>query len=104
MAQAEHHGEKIPGWKLVEGRSNRKYADVDAVKNTLLAEGYEPEQVLSKPEVLGVSALEKSIGKKAFNELLKDLVIKPVGKPTLVPESDKRPELNSTESAIADFE
>ncbi|MFB7487838.1 DUF2800 domain-containing protein [Bacillus subtilis] len=103
LAQAEHHGEKIPGWKLVEGRSNRKYADKDAVKNTLLAEGYEPEQVLTKPEVLGVSALEKSIGKKAFNELLQDLVIKPAGKPTLVPESDKRPELNSTESAIADF-
>ncbi|MFN2746939.1 DUF2800 domain-containing protein [Bacillus sp. z60-18] len=104
LAQAEHHGEKIPGWKLVEGRSNRKYADKEAVRNTLIAEGFEPDQILTPREVLGVSALEKSIGKKAFNEILQDLVIKPAGKPTLVPESDKRPELNSTESAIADFQ
>ncbi|UAY70706.1 DUF2800 domain-containing protein [Bacillus paralicheniformis] len=104
LAQAEHHGEKIPGWKLVEGRSNRKYADRETVRNTLLAEGFEPDQILTPREVLGVSALEKSIGKKAFNEILQDLIIKPAGKPTLVPESDKRPELNSTESAIADFQ
>ncbi|PLR84634.1 DUF2800 domain-containing protein [Bacillus canaveralius] len=102
LDQAENHGVKFPGWKLVEGRSNRKYTDEQLVAQALLAEGYEEEKIYSK-SLYGISAMEKAIGKKVFVEVLKDLVIKPVGKPTLVPESDKRPELNSTESAIADF-
>ena len=60
----------------------------------------------SSEEVLkGITKMEKLLGKKKFTELLTDaeLVIKPPGKPTLVPESDRRPEINSTASAIEDF-
>lgn len=102
LDQAENHGVRFPGWKLVEGRSNRKYADETAVIQALQAEGYTEEDIYEK-KLFGITAMEKSIGKKTFTELLKDLVVKPTGKPTLVPESDKRPELNSTAAAIADF-
>lgn len=103
LVQAENHGVRFPGWKLVEGRSNRKYADEEAVEQALLAEGYDPETIYEPHKLLGITKLEKTIGKKSFKELLADLVIKPAGKPTLVHESDKRPELNSVESAIEDF-
>jgi len=103
LEQAEQHGTKFPGWKLVEGRSNRKYTDETAVFETLTTEGYEEDRIAPR-KLLTLSNLEKTIGKKQFGDLLGDLVIKPAGKPTLVPESDKRPELNSTDSAAADFE
>ncbi|MED3648530.1 DUF2800 domain-containing protein [Halalkalibacterium halodurans] len=103
LVQAEEHGAKFSGWKLVEGRSNRKYTDEKAVKDRLLSSGYVEDEIFKPREVLGISAMEKTIGKKKFAELLEGLVIKPSGKPTLVPESDKRPELNSIDSAIEDF-
>lgn len=99
--QAEKHGKKVPGWKLVEGRSNRKYADEDKVLEKL-KEDYQLDDIAPR-KILGITAMEKIIGKKTFAERLADLVIKPAGKPTLVPESDKRPELNSTASAQEDF-
>src|SRR5699024_9651498 len=92
--QAEKHGKKVPGWKLVEGRSNRKYADEDMVLEKL-KEDYQLDDIAPR-KILGITAMEKILGKKTFAERLADLVIKPAGKPTLVPESDKRPELNST--------
>lgn len=101
--QAEKHGVKFPGWKLVEGRSNRKYADEEEVSEILRKEGFEEEKIYSK-KLLGITAMEKVVGKKKFGELLKELVIKPAGKPTLVTEDDKRPELNSLGSAINDFQ
>lgn len=100
--QAEKHGVKFCGWKLVEGRSNRKYTDENEVAKTLSTEGYKEDDIYTK-KLLGITAMEKKVGKKKFNELLSDLVIKPNGKPTLVPETDKRPELNSTASAVEDF-
>jgi hypothetical protein len=103
LDQAEKHGVKFPGWKLVEGRSNRIYSDTQAVADTLILEGYE-EKAIHKPlEVLGITAMEKAIGKKKFTELLSDFVVKPSGKPKLAPETDPRPELNSIASAEADF-
>jgi hypothetical protein len=102
LDQAEKHGTKFPGWKLVEGRSNRKYADEEEVAQTLFENGIEEEKIFER-KMLGITAMEKSIGKKVFSELLSDLVVKPTGKPTLVPEGDKRPEINSTASAVADF-
>lgn len=101
LEQAEKHGVKIPGWKLVEGRSNRKYVDEDKVLEKLKA-GYELDRIAPR-KLLGITAMEKEIGKKIFASTLGDLIIKPAGKPTLVPESDKRPELNSTASAQEDF-
>lgn len=103
LDQAENHGVKWPGWKLVEGRSNRKITDEDEAVKVLLAEGIS-EPLLYKPrEVLGITALETLVGKKKFTTLLDHLLEKPPGKPTLVQETDKRPELNTAESAAADF-
>lgn len=102
LKQAEK-GHPIPGWKLVEGRSNRKYADADAVAQKLLSAGVD-EAVIYERSLLGITAMEKAIGKKKFVELLSDLVTKPQGKPTLVREDDKRPALSSVASAAEDFQ
>lgn len=96
------NGKKWDGWKLVEGRSNRKYVDDVKVANTLKGAGYE-EAVLYEKKLYGITAMEKLVGKKKFTELLTDLIEKPQGKPTLVDENDKRPELSSTQSAKDDF-
>lgn len=101
LEQAEKHEVKYPGWKLVEGRSNRKYSDEDKVYETL-KKGYEPDRVAPR-KLLGITAMEKEIGKKIFASALEGLVVKPAGRPTLTPESDKRPELNSIASAQEDF-
>ena len=89
LAQATD-GHSYPGLKLVEGRSNRVFSDIEAVAKAVAEDGKDPY----KPrEVLGITALEKLLGKKRFKELLGHLVSKPEGKPTLVPESDERPAL-----------
>jgi len=103
LEQAEKNGKKWPGWKLVEGRSNRKYLDEIKVADTLKAEGYVDAKIYEPQSLLGITALEKAITKKQFGILLSDLVVKPSGKPTLVPESDKRDEISSTKSATSDF-
>lgn len=103
LDQAVNHGKKWPGWKLVEGRSNRRYKDEAAVAQILLSEGYGEDEIYQK-SLKGISAMEKMLGKKRFAELLGDYVEKPPGKPTLVRQDDKRPELNSIEAAIRDFQ
>lgn len=102
LDQAVNHGVKFPGWKVVEGRSNRRYADEKAVKAVLRDAGYTDDQIL-RMDLRGITDIEKLLGKKRFAELLADYIIKPAGKPTLVPESDKRPEISSKASAAADF-
>jgi hypothetical protein len=102
LAESVNNQKKWPGYKLVEGRSNRVYSDPEKVAGTLLVAGYTKEMIY-KMEILGITAMEKKIGKKDFNVLLSNLIIKPPGKPTLVPESDKRPEYSSTERAAKDF-
>jgi len=84
-------GVQYPGLKLVAGRSNRKYADDAAVAKIVSEAGFDPWE----KKVLGITAMTQQLGKKRFNELLKDLIIKPEGKPVLVPVSDPRPELNN---------
>lgn len=101
--QALNHGKKYEGWKLVEGRSNRKYLDEKKVRETLIEAGYTDEDI-TETKVLGITAMEKAIGKKVFGEVLSELVIKPEGKPVLVPETDKRPEIHTADSAKKDFE
>lgn len=103
LSQAEKHGKTWPGFKLVEGRSNRKYSDQDAVAQRLLSEGV-PEAVIYERSLVGITAMEKAIGKKKFAEVLSDLVVKPAGKPALVPVADKRPALSSVASAAEDFQ
>ena len=102
LDQAVNHGKKWIGWKLVEGRSVRKYRDEQAVQATLVAAGYK-EDLIAPRAVLGITAMEKAITKKGFAAHLQDLVVRPAGKPVLAPEADKRPELSSVASAVADF-
>ena len=87
-------GKEWTGWKLVEGRSNRKYtseADVAAAVESVGLDPYERK-------VLGVTAMQKLLGKTRFEELLSPYIEKPQGKPTLVPESDKRPAMNTAKN------
>jgi hypothetical protein len=102
LTQARDEGQSFPGWKLVAGRSNRKITNADMAASILLDAGF--EEIYKPHELLTLTALEKMVGKKHFSELLDDLIIKPEGKPTLVVETDKRPELSSTGQAIKDFE
>lgn len=103
LHQAVHNGKRWPGYKLVEGRSNRKYADESKVAAKLLSSGI-AEDIIYTKKLIGITALQSEIGKKAFEDLTSGLIIKPAGKPTLVPDTDKRPEYNSVASAQADFE
>lgn len=103
LEQAVNHGARYPGFKLVEGRSCRTYTDEGAVTERLEGAGCAEEDITVK-KLKGITDMEKILGKKRFAELLDGLVIKPAGKPVLVPESDKRPELNTENTARADFE
>lgn len=95
-------GEHYDGWKLVEGRSVRKYTDELKVVEALQKEGFD-EAVLYERKLLGFTAMEKLVGKKKLAEALKGLIEKPAGKPVLVPESDRREAINSAAQAAADF-
>ena len=96
-------GEVFRGWKVVEGRSTRSYLDELKVADKLKAAGFE-DALIYERKLLGVTAMEKVVGKKAFAEILGDLVYKPEGKPVLVPESDKREPLDKSKLAKQDFE
>ena len=87
-------GKEWTGWKLVEGRSNRKYTSESAVAATVEGAGFDPYE----RKVLGVTAMQKLLGKSRFEELLAPYIEKPQGKPTLVPESDKRPAMNTAKN------
>jgi hypothetical protein len=103
LDQAINHGARYPGFKLVEGRSCRTYTDEAAVTERLENAGCSESDITVK-KLKGITDMEKLLGKKRFAELLDGLVIKPAGKPVLVRESDKRPELNTSDTAKADFE
>ena len=83
-------GKTIPGYKLVEGRSVRKFSNEAAVSQAVIQAGFDPYE----KKLLSVTAMTKLLGKKTFNDLLGGLITKPSGKPTLVPIDDTRQELN----------
>lgn len=101
--QALNHGVKWDGYKLVEGRSNRTITNEDGAVTALLHAGYKLKELYKPAELRTITDLEKLMGKKKFTEVLQSYITKPPGKPALVPESDKRPEINSVSSAAADF-
>jgi hypothetical protein len=101
LKQAEK-GTTVPGYKLVEGRSNRKYSDQEAVAQALRAAGV-PDEIAYERSLLGITAMTDALGKKKFADVLGALVTKPEGKPTLVPEGDKRPAIASRATALDDF-
>jgi len=87
-------GKEWHGWKLVEGRSNRRYTNETAVAGAVTDAGFDPYE----HKVLGVTAMQKLLGKSRFDEILAAYIEKPQGKPTLVPESDKRPAINTAKN------
>jgi hypothetical protein len=91
------NGKDYEHFKVVEGRSNRKYTSEDDVARAVEAAGYDPWE----KKLMGVTAMTSLLGKKKFEELLGSLTYKPRGKPALVPKSDKRPAMKN--SAQNDF-
>lgn len=87
-------GTAFPGWKLVEGRSNRRYTSEAAVAAAVEGAGFDPYE----RKVLGITAMQKLLGKSRFEELLAPYIEKPQGRPTLVRSSDKRPEWNTAKN------
>ena len=98
LAAAVKQGRIFPGFKVVEGRSLRKYTDEAALAQVADEAGVD----VWERKVKSITALEKQVGKKRFAELFSDLVHKPAGKPTLVPDTDKRPAMSL--GASADFQ
>ena len=96
---AVNHGKQWSGYKVVAGRSVRKFKGEDAVAEVAKVNGYKD---IYRQSLITLTEFEKLMGKAKFNEVLGDLVYKPPGKPTLVPVSDKRPAINVS-NATTDF-
>lgn len=102
MTQARDGKMELPGYKLVAGRSNRKLTDQDAVYKDLRAKGYRKSDLVQE-KLIPLTKLDKLVKVEDYDAIISPKVIKPAGKPTLVPETDKRPAIGSTSSARADF-
>lgn len=83
-------GGEVPGWKVIEGRSNRKLSDADAAFGELVKAGYE-EAVLFRKEPVPLGELEKMLSREDKENILSKYIVKPQGRPTLAPEDDARP-------------
>jgi len=95
------NGDEIPGWKVVAGRANRAFTDQDAAIKAIIAAGYD-ESLVYERKPLTLSALESLMGKSEFADTVGQFITKPLGKPTLVSASDKRPTYNTTAADFAD--
>lgn len=89
---ALNYGKEWRGFKVVEGPSNRRYVDEEAVIAAAQSAGYKD---IFRKTLISITEMEKLMGKANFSELLGELVYKPPGKPTLVPVSDKRPAITT---------
>ena len=96
---AIHHGKEWNGFKVVEGRSNRKYRDEQLVAEAAKEHGYTD---IYRQSLIPMTEMQKLMGKADFEEILGDLIYKPPGKPTLVPITDKRPAMNVS-NAVNEF-
>ena len=97
-------GTHFEGFKLVAGRSNRKITDPAAVQAALTGAGFASEAIMKPAELRTLTDLEKTVGAKRFTALCGEWIDKPQGKPTLVPESDKRPPYNAANDDFAGIE
>lgn len=99
-------GKSWPNFKLVEGRSVRKFGAEDSVIAAVLEESFPdvPREEFYTSKIKGITDLEKLLGKKKFTEMLGDYIVKPAGKPTLVSAADKRPAIDPLEQARLDFQ
>lgn len=93
-------GVVYPGYKVVEGRSNRKYTDVSRIADILITNEFTEDKIYKPQELLTLTNMEKVVGKIKLTELIGDYIEKPYGKPVLVSEEDKRQPYNP---AKADF-
>ena len=98
--EAINNGTEIPGYKVVEGRSKRIFSDTEAVARTAVENGFTD---IYKKQLITLTDFEKKMGKKKFNELLGQYVMKPPGKLTLVPESDPRPPVDICKNVASEF-
>ena len=96
-------GVQYQGFKIVEGRSIRKITNPTAVMELLGKEGVAKESYIKPTELRSITDLEKLIGKKRFGAICAEYINKPQGKPTLVPESDKRPAFNQAADDFKDI-
>lgn len=97
-------GGEVEGWKAVEGRGSRQFANLDVAFAHLQANGID-EALLYERKPITAAATEKVIGKKQYKELLEETghVLKKPGAPTLVPAGDKRPPITNRVSAEQAF-
>lgn len=97
---AVSHGKKWNGFKIVEGRSNRRYRDEEKAAEAAEQNGYTD---IYRKTLIPITEMQKLMGREKFEEILGGLIYKPSGKPTLVPITDKRPAMNNT-NAINEFD
>ena len=95
LEMAVSRGKEWNGYKVVEGRSVRKYADEDAVAEAAKQNGYTD---VYRKSLITLTEMQKLMGRKKFEEILGSLIIKPPGKPTLVPITDKRQAMNVSDA------
>lgn len=95
-------GVDVPGYKLVDGRANRKWADESG---ELAAAHFAPqygERVYAPRKPLSVAQMEKLVGKKAFGEAADALVVRPEAPKKVARGDDPRPLAGG--GARADFD
>ena len=95
-------GNAIPGWKLVQGRSNRVFKDYESAVNALVGAGYEKD-LFYQTNPLTITQMEEVIGPKELAETCAEFIAKPPGAPTIVKEEDKRPVYSPRSTASQDF-
>jgi hypothetical protein len=103
LEQVRDHGATVPGYKLVRGRSNRSWDPEQDVETMLKAVGVSETDLYSEPSMRSVAQLEKKLGKKKFIELADSLVVRPLGTPALVPDTDPRPAIDPVAEARNEF-
>lgn len=104
LHEAVTNGKKWPGYKLVEGRSDRYYTDPAKIIAKLVDDACYAAATITRPAtLLPITELEKFLGKDQFKTYVGEFIGKPKGKPTLAASSDKRPEINSGDAAKIDF-
>ena len=96
---ALNHGKEWNGFKVVEGRSVRKYRDEAAVAEAAKEAGYKD---IYRQSLIPLTEMQRLMGKDRFEEILGGLITKAPGRPTLVPKSDRRPAMNVS-NAINEF-
>lgn len=101
--EAMLNGEEVPGFKVVEGRSNRDWVDTQMVREVLRDNGYQESDYI-ETKFMSPAGLEGSIGKKTVAELLGGQITKTAGNPTIAKITDKRPAYNRLDEAMKDFD